>query len=118
VITLGLPQQPTRRVKRTQPKLDLFLNLCHDVARFMAEQDGGNFKAFFSPLGNGALSLYLMTDAEAYDFELSAKLAKHVAPFIERGLLDSVMLVPASTHEELGAFFDLETAVCVEIKHA
>jgi hypothetical protein len=78
----------------------------------MAEH-GANFKAFFGPTGDGMLGLYLMTEAEAYDFELSAKLSEHVAPFVERGLLDSVMLLPKSSPEELGAFFDLELALCL-----
>src|SRR5438309_4848995 len=106
------------RVRRGQPKLDIFLSLCHHVAEFMTEHDGGNFKAFFSHEDSGALGLYLMTDAAAFDFALSAKLAEAVAPFIERGVLDSVMLLPASSPEELGAFFDPQSAFRVEIEHA
>jgi hypothetical protein len=118
VITLGLQRKTAGRAKRPQPKLDLFLSLCQHVAAFMAEHDGGNFKAFFAHKGSGALGLYLMTDAEAYDFELSEKFAEYVTPYVERGLLDSVALVPKSTPEELGAYFDLETAFRVEINHA
>lgn len=113
MITLGLQQTAGKRSKRTQTKLDVFLSLFRHVANFMTEHDGGNFKAFFVPKGDGTLGLYLMTEAEVYDFKLSAKLSAHVAPFVERGLLGSVMLVPKSSSEELGAFFDLESALCL-----
>jgi hypothetical protein len=84
----------------------------------MAQHDDRKFKAYFSHEGGGALALYLVTDVEAVDFTLSAKLAEHVAPFVERGLLDGVMLLPASTPEELSAFFDPRSAFRVEIEHA
>ena len=118
VITLGFKQQANRRSRRQQPKVDIFLNLFHHIADFIAENDGGNFKAYFSPTGRGALRLYLVTETEAFIFALSAKLTDYVAPFVERGVLDGVMLLPASSPEELGAFFDLETAFRFEIKDA
>jgi hypothetical protein len=102
-----------KRAKRAQLKFDLVFSLFRHVADFMAQHQGANFKAYFSYEGNGSLALYLMTDTEAYDFNLSTKLAEYVAPFVERGLLGRVMLVPASTPEELGAFFDLESALCL-----
>jgi hypothetical protein len=91
--------------------------MCEHIAMFMQENDGGEFKAFFSRDG-GTVGLYLLTTAEAYDFELGDKLADFAAPYIERGLLSSVTLLPASTAEELAAFFDPTKAVRVEIEHA
>lgn len=84
----------------------------------MQEQDGQkDFEVYFARDG-GSISLYLMTKAEVYDFELSRKLADFAAPYLERGLLDSASLLPASSAEELEAFFDPKTALRVEFQHA
>ncbi len=91
--------------------------MCEHLALFMREHGGREFKAFFSR-DSGTVGLYLVTTAEAYDFELGDKLAEFAAPYIERGLLSSVTLLPASTPEELTAFFDPMKAVRVEIEHA
>jgi hypothetical protein len=116
VITLGVKRPIGKRAKRHQSKP--FLSMCQAVVGFMSKHDGHNFKAFFSQEGSGNVCLYLMTDAEAYDFELSEKLAEFAAPYIERGLLDGVMLVPASSPEELRAFFDPDSAVRIEFGNA
>jgi hypothetical protein len=92
--------------------------MCRDIAAFMTENDGRAFTAYISHEGSGSFCLYLMTDAEAYDFALSAKLAEFAGPYIERGLLDSVSLLPASSPEELEALFDPSSAVRIEISHA
>jgi hypothetical protein len=118
VITLNIKQAAGTRTKRAQPKLDLFLSMCHNMAAFMEEHDGRRFQAYFSRSDDGSLGLYLMTDAEAYDFELSAKLAEFAAPYVERGLLSSVTLLPASSQEELAAFFDPDSALRIEMEHA
>jgi hypothetical protein len=117
VITLGFNQKAAVRAGRPHSQINLFLRLCGDVARFMQENGGERFKAFFA-LDRGLLGLYLMTSSEAYDFELSGKLAEFAAPYIERGLLDSASLLPASSMEELGAFFDPKKALRVEIEYA
>ena len=72
----------------------------------------------FFALDGAAINLYLLIKAEAYDFTLSGKLAEFAAPYIERGLLDSATLLPASSPEEQKAFFDPETAWRIEIRHA
>jgi hypothetical protein len=92
--------------------------MCQGIAFFMAKRDGGTFKAFISRDDGGSLGLYLMTEAEAYDFSLSSKLAEFAAPYIERGLLNSGMLLPASSPEELQAFFDADSALLIEMKNA
>lgn len=83
----------------------------------MLENNGGEFKAFFTRDG-GTVGLFLTTKAEKYDFDLADKLAEFAAPYIERGLLGSVTLLPASTPEELAAFFDITKALSVEIRNA
>lgn len=118
MITLGFKQSEVKPTRRTQPKLDLFLSMCQSVGAFMAKHGGGNFNAFLSRADGSAFCLYLMTDAEAYDFDLSGKLATFAAPFIERGLLESASLLPASSPEELSALFDLDSALRIEIEHA
>jgi hypothetical protein len=116
VNTLGLMTTAGQRAKRSQPKPHGVFSLFLQVAAFMEQHGGCGFKAYFSPEDGGALALFLMTDAEAYDFDLSKKLAEHVGPFVERGLLSRVMLLPASTPEELGAFIDLESALCLVLQ--
>jgi hypothetical protein len=118
VITLGFKQAEVTRTRRGQPKLDLFLNMCQHVDAFMEEHDGRRFQAYFYRSGDGSLGLYLMTDAKAYDFDLSAKLAEFAAPYIVRGLLSSVNLLPASSQEELAALFDPNSALRIEMEHA
>ncbi len=65
--------------------------MCEHIAAFMHENDGGEYKAFFSRDG-GVVGLYLLTTSEQYNFELADKLAEFAAPYIERGLLSSVTL--------------------------
>lgn len=91
--------------------------MCEHIAKFMQENEGEEFKAFFSRDG-GTIGLYLVTTAEAYDFELGDKLAEFAAPYIERGLLGSVTLLPVCSSEELAAYFDPTKALRVEIGHA
>jgi hypothetical protein len=91
--------------------------MCEGIASFMRANNGREFKAFFAR-DNGAVGLYLMTKTETYDFELGDKLAEFAAPYIERGLLGSVTLLPASTPEELAAYFDPMKALSVEIRDA
>jgi hypothetical protein len=84
--------------------------MCEQIVAFMRQNAGGEFQAFFSRDG-GTVGLFLVTTAEAYDFELGDKLAEFTVPYIERGLLTGVTLVPKSTPEELAAFFDPAKAV-------
>jgi hypothetical protein len=83
----------------------------------MQQNDGGEYKAYFSRDG-GTVGLYLLTTSEKFDFELADKLTEFAAPYIERGMLGSVTLLPASTPEELAAYFDLNKALSVEIRNA
>jgi hypothetical protein len=117
VITLSFNQTGEVRHRPRPSELDVVLDMCEHVARFMQENNGGEFKAYFSR-DSGTVGLYLVMTAEVYDFDLGDKLAEFVAPFIERGLLGSVTLLPASTPEELAAYFDPLKAVRVEIEHA
>lgn len=117
MITLGINQTGKARSRRRQSGLEVVLRMCEHIARFMQENDGGKFQAFFSRDG-GTVGLYLVTTAEAYDFELGDKLAEFAAPYIERGLLGSATLLPASTLAELAAYFDPMKALRVEIRNA
>ena len=92
--------------------------MCQHVAIFMAEHTDRKLKAFFSHQGRNSFGLFLMTETEVYDFDLSDKLADFAGPYIERGLLDSVTLLPACSPDELTAFFDPTSAVRIEIDHA
>jgi hypothetical protein len=100
-----------------QPQINLFLKMCEQVLDFMRAQTGQELEVFFARDG-GSISLYLLTKAEAYDFDLSRKLAEFAAPYVERGLLDSASLLPVSSAEELEAFFDPKTALRLESQHA
>jgi hypothetical protein len=91
--------------------------MCEHIGEFMQQNDGGEFKAFFSR-DRGTVGLYLVTTSPVFNFELADKLTEFAAPYIERGLLSSVTLLPASTVEELAAYFDPMKAVRVEIRHA
>jgi len=99
------------------PQINLFLKMCEHLFEFMQEQDGRDVEVFFAR-DSGSISLYLMTKAEAYNFDLSRKLSEFAAPYIDRGLIDSATLLPASSHEELEAFFDPKRALRIEIQHA
>jgi hypothetical protein len=55
-----------------------------------------------------SVALYLMTQAEVYDFQLGRELAEFAAPYLARGVINAVTLVPASSPEELEAFFDMK----------
>ena len=117
MITLGFNRAATVRHRPRQSQLDVVLRMCEHIAAFMQENDGGEFKAFFSR-DRGTVGLYLVTTSPVYNFELGDKLTECAAPYIERGLLSSVTLLPASTPEELTAYFDPMKAVRVEIGHA
>ena len=117
MISLGFEQRASKQARRSRSKLELFLSLCQNIGTFM-KQHGGNLKAFLSPRGGGSFGLYMVTDVEVYDFALSNKLAELAGPYIGRGLLDSVTLLPASSPDELTAFFDPDSAVRIEIDHA
>jgi hypothetical protein len=117
VITLGFNRTEKVRSRRRQSQVDVVLRLCERIARFMQENEGGEFKAFFSR-DRGIVGLYLVTTAETYDFALGDKLTEFAAPYIERGLLGCVTLLPASSPDELSAYFDPKKALRVEIDHA
>ena len=117
MIKLSFTQKIGRRSGRSRPNLKLFLSLCQNVGTFMTEH-GGNLKAFISHKGGGSLGLYVVTEVEVYDFALGDKVAELAGPYVGRGLLDSVMLLPAFSPDELTAFFDPDSAVRIEIDHA
>ena len=117
MITLGFSRSDGVRSRRRQSPFDSVLRMCEHIAAFLHENDGGEFKAFFSRDG-GIVGLYLLTTSEPYDFNLADKLAEFAAPYIERGLLGSVTLLPASTPQELAAYFDPNKALSVEIRNA
>lgn len=115
MITLGFNRTAKVRSRRKQSQVDVFLRLCEHFAKFLQENEGGEFKAFFSH-DSGAVGLFLVTTAETYDFALGDKLTEFAAPYLERGLLDSVTLLPASSPDELAAYFDPMKALQVEIR--
>src|SRR5438093_12572698 len=83
VITLGFkPEARARpRPRRLHPQISLFLKMCEQVAEFMEKHDGQDFEVFFARDGN-SIKLYLMSRVEAYDFDLSRKLAEFAAPYL------------------------------------
>ena len=117
MITLGINRPEKSRPRRRRPHFEVVLRMCEQIAAFMQEHDGSKFKAYFSRNG-GVIGLYLVTMAEAYDFDLADKLAEFAAPYLERGLLSSVTLLPASTPDELTAYFDPRRAIRVGIEEA
>lgn len=116
MITLGFNQKPVH-ARRARPRIDLFMRMCENIALFMQENDGRDFKAFLVR-DHGFISLYLMTTAKTYDFELSRKLTEFSGPYIKRGVFESVSLLPASSFEELEAFFDPKRALQIKIEDA
>lgn len=117
MITLALQQRSSKRFRRSQPRLGVFLHICEAVSAF-AQQQAGLRSVIYFAFKEGGLHLYLLTEAEVYNFELSGKLAEFAAPYIARGVLDSASLLPASSAEEMEAFLDPKFALRVEIEHA
>ncbi len=117
MITLGFNLSEGVRSRRRKSPVDVVLRLCEHITAFMQENNGGEYKAFFSRDG-GNVGLYLLTTSEQYDFDLADKLAELAAPYIERGVLGSVTLLPASSPEELAAYFDPMKALSVENRNA
>jgi hypothetical protein len=115
VITLGIDRTERRRPRRRQTQFDLVIRMCEDIAMFMEANEAQDSKAYIS-LGNGQPDLYLVTTKETYDFDLADKLAEFAASYIERGLLGSVTLLPASTPEQLAAYFNPKKAIRIEIE--
>lgn len=105
MITLGIDRTKRPRAKRRKSQFEVVLGICEDVVEFMAKNEAHNCKAYFS-LGPGTVGLYLVTTSDAYDFALGDKLADFAVRYIDRGLLTSVTLLPASTPEQLTAYFD------------
>lgn len=91
--------------------------MCDHLAAFMEENGAQDCKAYIS-VGTPTTGLYLVTKKEAYDFDLGDKLAEFAIPYIERGLLSSVTLLPASTPEQLTAYFDPKKAIRLECERA
>jgi hypothetical protein len=114
MISLGISQAERGRRRPKRSQLDVMLRLCQDIAAFVQTHAPDRSQAFFA-LDGDTVGLYVLSAAEAYDFELGDKLAEFAAPYIERGLLGSVTLLPASTPEELAAYFDPAKAIRVEI---
>jgi hypothetical protein len=115
MISLGI--NPTGKLSRRRKfQVDVVLRMCEQIAHFMKQHDGASDTAYLS-CDRGAVGLYLLTKAEVYDFELSDKLAEFAGPYLERGLLDSFMLLPACSPDEMTAFFDPNSAVRIEIDH-
>jgi hypothetical protein len=113
MITVGLQRTNGKRARRKQSNTERVFSLFRHVADFMAQNNGANFKAFITQEVNDSLGLIVMTDGEAYDFDLATKLYEGVGPFVGCGLLSRVMLLPASTPDELTAFLDVESALCL-----
>lgn len=115
MITVSATPTPRDR-KRSRSRrsgFDATWRLCQQIVEFMEDNRLRECKAYIA-LGNGAPELYVVSQSEAYDFELSGKLSDFAAPYIERGLLGSAALVPASSPEELAAYFDLNKVIRVE----
>ncbi len=87
--------------------------LLERVLAFMEENHLLEATAYIT-LGNGTPELYVVTQSGAYDFELGDKLSEFAAPYIERGLLGGTSLIPASSPEELAAYFDLGKVIRIE----
>lgn len=117
MVSLSFPSIDRTGKGRRRAGLDLVLRLCQDVARFLHDHGQDRIQAFFSR-NRGSVGLYVVSAAESYDFALGDRLAELAAPYIERGLLSSVTLLPSCTPEELTAYFDTTSAIRVEIGHA
>lgn len=105
---------PHSRSKRSG--FTAILRLLERIIEFMKEnslQDGTAYIA----LGNDTPELYLVTQSKACDFELGDKLSEFAAPYIARGLLGNASLIPASSPEELAAYFDLNKIIRIEHVH-
>jgi hypothetical protein len=115
VIKLAIGRPERKRPRRKEVQIGLVLRMLEYVATFMEENGAQDCKAYVS-FGNGAVGLYLVATSKVYDFELGDKLAEFAAPYIERGLLGFVRLLPASTAEELTAYFDPRRALRIELE--
>jgi hypothetical protein len=118
VITFSTSPMPRERARSRSKRsgFNTILRLLEHIVEFMEEnslQDGTAYIA----LGNGTPELYMVTRSEAYDFELGDRLSEFAAPYIERGLLGSAVLIPASSPEELAAYFDLNKVIRIERVH-
>lgn len=92
------------------------LRLLEAILKFMEENCVENGTAYIS-LGNGTPELYLVIGNEVYDFELGDKLSEFAAPYIERGLIGGASLIPASSPEELAAYFNLDKVLRIQRVH-
>jgi hypothetical protein len=115
VITLGVNRPQRTAPRRIRPNFNLVLRICEAIAEFMEATEAHGCKAYIA-FGDGRACLYLATQKEVYDFELSDKLADFVSPYIKDGLLTSAVLLPASTPEELTAYFNPKQAIRIEVE--
>src|SRR5262245_52142272 len=113
VITFSANPKPREKTRRRRSGFEALLRLCEQIIEFVEEHNSQDSKAYLAP-GNGMPELYLVTQSEAYDFKLGDRLSEFAAPYIERGLLGSAALIPASSPEELAAYFDLNKAIRIE----
>jgi hypothetical protein len=115
VINLSVDPLPREkaRLRRKRSDFDGMLRLCERIVEFLEENTAQDFKAYLA-LGNGSPELYVVTQSETYDFELGDRISEFAAPYIERGMLGSSTLLPASTPEELAAYFDLNKIIRIE----
>lgn len=109
MITLAI-NQGQRPPRRRKSQFETVLGVCEAVVAFIGGHAPPGCQAYLA-VGPGNVGLYLLTTSQVYDFDLSDKLADFAAPYIARGLLTSVMLLPASTPEELTAYFDPAKAI-------
>jgi hypothetical protein len=115
VITLSVNPVPRERarLRKKRSDFDAMLRLCELIVEFLEENNAQDFKAYIA-LSNGSPELYVVTQSGAHDFELGDKLSEFAAPYIERGMLGSATLLPASMPEELAAYFDLNKVIRIE----
>lgn len=118
VITFSTNPKPHQRTRSRGKRSGFKTILCllEQINKFMAEHSPQDSTAYIA-LGSSTPELYLVTQSGAYDFELGDKLSDFAAPYIARGLLGGASLIPASTPDQLAAYFDLSKVIRIERVH-
>jgi hypothetical protein len=83
----------------------LIQRLFSAVNTWVRSQRAKVYEAYLVPEADG-LMLYVIGRQEAYDFDLSRELSDFAGHSTDQGLELNTTLLPASSPEELGAFFD------------
>ena len=107
LITLGLTADrgADGGESRRDPALGQVFKMLERLGGWAATRADRLADVYLVRAGN-SVDLYLITRAEAYDFPLGRELAEFAAPYIARGVINAATLIPASSPEELEAFFN------------